>query len=92
MLRHLVAREAVFQEETRENSCWRSRLEGTSGFDPHLGLGFIKIGLDGLPVALIWAFVDDFKIHAPTKAKLLIALNAFMDLALRLGLICQERG
>jgi hypothetical protein len=32
-----------------------------------------------------------FKIHAPTKAKLLVALNnAFMDLALRLGLICQE--
>ena len=40
--------------------------------------------------ALIWAFVDDFKLHAPTKAKLIVALNAFMDLALRLGFICQE--
>jgi hypothetical protein len=38
----------------------------------------------------VWVFVDDFKIHAPTRAKLVTALNAFMDLALRLGLICQK--
>jgi hypothetical protein len=88
MLRSLVEKETVFQGETRENS-WRSRL-ANSGYDPHLGSGLVKIGRDGLPAALIWAFVDDFKIHAPTKAKLIVALNAFMDLALRLGLICQE--
>lgn len=33
---------------------------------------------------------DDFKIHAPTREKLVMALNAFMDLSLRLGLICQK--
>jgi hypothetical protein len=48
------------------------------------------MGTDGLPAALIWAFVDDFKIHAPTRRKLHTALNAFMDLSLRLGLICQK--
>jgi hypothetical protein len=88
MLRTLVEKEAVFQAETRENG-WRSHLAG-SGYDPHLGSGLVKIGLDGLPAALIWAFVDDLKIHAPTKAKLIVALNAFMDLALQLGLTCQE--
>jgi hypothetical protein len=36
--------------------------------------------------------VDDFKIHAPTKGKLIQALNAFMDQLLRLGYICQKRG
>jgi hypothetical protein len=34
--------------------------------------------------------VDDFKIHAPTKGKLIQALNAFMDQSLRLGYICQK--
>ena len=57
---------------------------------PEQGSGLIHIGEDGLPAALIWAFVDDFKIHAPTRAKLITALNAFMDLALRVGLICQK--
>jgi hypothetical protein len=38
----------------------------------------------------MWAFVDDFMIHAPTRRKLIDALNAFMDLSLRLGFICQK--
>jgi hypothetical protein len=89
MLRKLVGNEAVFQQgETRENG-WRSRLS-VGECDPHLGSDLVKIGLDGLPAALILACVDDFKIHAPTKAKLIVALNAFMDLALKLGLICHQ--
>jgi hypothetical protein len=87
MLRWLTTNETAFQGVTRENG-WRSRLAGQE-HDPHLGTGLVRVGHDGLPAALIWAFVDDFKIHAPTKAKLIVALNAFMDLALRLGLICQ---
>jgi len=58
--------------------------------DPTLGSGIMMIGLDGLPVALVWAWVDDFLIHAPMKAKLIVALDAVMDDALRLGLICQK--
>ena len=57
---------------------------------PEQGMGLIQIGKDGLPAALVWAFVDDFKIHAPTRAKLITALNAFMNLSLRLGLIGQK--
>jgi hypothetical protein len=86
MLRSLVTKEPAFQGETHENS-WRSRLAGHK-HDPHLGSGLVKIGGDGLPAALIWAYCDDFKIHAPTRAKLIVALNAFMDQALCLGLIC----
>jgi hypothetical protein len=78
----------VFQGQVHGNG-WRRRLhEGTH--QPELGTGLTRIGEDGLPAALVWVFVDDFKIHAPTRAKLVTALNAFMDLALRLGLICQK--
>jgi hypothetical protein len=59
------------------------------GHNPALGNGLIRMGKDGLPSTLIWAFIDDFKIHAPTMPKLVATLNAFMDLALWLGLICQ---
>ena len=88
MLRMLVAGEPVFQGVTRENS-WRSCLSG-GNYDPHLGSGLVTVGSDDLPAALVWAFVDDFKVHAPTRRKLIVALNAFMDLSLRLGFICQK--
>ena len=88
MLRMLVTeQEPGFQGSIRENS-WRSRLEGEL-HDPAIGSGLVRIGTDGLPAALIWGFVDYFKIHAPTRQKLIVALNAFMDLTLRLGLVCQ---
>jgi len=88
MLRRLAEQEAVFQGHIHENG-WRRRLQDGTHHPAH-GTGLIRIGNDGLPVALVWAFVDDFKIHAPTRAKLIVALNAFMDLALRLGLVCQK--
>jgi hypothetical protein len=88
MLCLLLEREPVFQGQGREN-CWRTKL-ATNTYNPELGSGLIRIGNDGLPAALLWAFVDDFKIHAPTKSKLIEALNAFMDLSLRLGFICQK--
>jgi hypothetical protein len=88
MLRLLLEQEDVFQGDIQEN-CWRTKLNG-SGYDPKHGTGLIRIGKDGLPSALVWAFVDDFKIHAPTREKLIKALNAFMNLSLRLGFICQK--
>jgi hypothetical protein len=88
MLRLLMERDPVFQGIIQENS-WRTKLAG-NGYSPGLGTGLICMGGDGLPAALLWAFVDDFMIHAPTKRKLIQALNAFMDLALRLGFICQK--
>jgi hypothetical protein len=88
MLRSLAEAEPVFQGRIQENG-WRRRLEGEE-HRPEQGTGLVRIGQDGLPAALIWAFMDDFKIHAPTREKLVTALNAFMDLSLRLGLICQK--
>ena len=88
ILRSLVEQEPVFQGAIRENG-WRSRLAGKE-YQPELGSGLVRIGDDGLPAALIWAFVDDFKIHGPTRTKTITALNSFMNLALRLGLICQK--
>lgn len=88
MLRDLVSCEPVFQGVLRENS-WRSYLGGEAP-DPALGSGLVRIGEDGLPAALVWGFVDDFKVHGPTKQKLITALNAFMDKALCLGIICQK--
>ena len=88
LLRLLVMRDPVFQGDVQEN-CWRTKLE-RNAYQPKLGSGLVRIGDDGLPAALMWAFVDDFKIHAPTKGKLIKALNAFMDQSLRLGYICQK--
>jgi hypothetical protein len=88
MLRLLLDREPSFQGAIVEN-CWRTQLMGT-GYDPLHGTGLTQIGDDGEPAALVWAFVDDFMIHAPSRTKLTQALNAFMDLALRLGYICQK--
>ena len=50
----------------------------------------VRMGDDGLPAALVWGVIDDFKVHGPTKRKLITALNAFMEKALCLGLICQK--
>ena len=84
----MAEKEPVFQGRVQENG-WRRRLQdGTH--HPEQGTGLVRIGEDGLPVALVWAFVDDFKVHAPTRTKLIVALNAFMDLALWLGLVCQK--
>jgi hypothetical protein len=78
-------------ELSRERGCVPGRdkrervaYEASRGgaYDPHLGSGLVKIGTNNLPAALIWAFCDDFKIHAPTKVKLIGALNAFMALSL----------
>ncbi len=80
VLRRLAEEEPIVQGAIHENG-WRTRLMGEA-YRPEQGSGLIRIGEDGLPAALIWAFVDDFKIHASTRAKLITALNAFMDLAL----------
>ena len=34
--------------------------------------------------------MDDFFLHAPTREKLIVALNAFMNMMVVLGLICQK--
>lgn len=58
-------------------------------YDASIGHGYVFKRQNGRPVALVFGFVDDFKIHASTRKDCVVALNAFMDLMIRLGLICQ---
>jgi len=90
VLRLLRSESSVFQGTPVENS-WRTSLSGETSFDDRMGHGRVLIGADGLPAALIWAMVDDFFIHGPTKRKTWRAFRAFMDLTVRLGFICQKR-
>ena len=62
------------------SNAWLEQFE-TGKHDPTLGAGRVLLGEeDGLGAALIWAHVDDFFIHAPTREKLERALNHFMNL------------
>ena len=69
MLCLLMEHEPAFQGWLQETG-WCSWLE-MGQHDPRLGSGLVQIGDDGLLAALIWVFVDDFKLHAPTKQKLI---------------------
>jgi hypothetical protein len=88
VMRLLRSESKVFQGEDHENT-WR-RSMGGSGYDKRLGHGRVRVGSDGLPAALIWGMVDDFMVHGPTKQKCGEGFTAFMDLTVRLGIICQR--
>jgi hypothetical protein len=87
-LRLLRSESKHFQGTATENS-WRQSFGGTI-YHPTLGHGRVLIGADGLPAALLFAHVDDYFIHGPTLRKTCLAFNDFMDLSVRLGIICQE--
>jgi hypothetical protein len=79
----------IFRAVTYKENTWRQALTWQATYDPKLGHGYVGLRADGTPVALIFGFVDDFKIHAATAEDCCEALNAFMNLTVRLGLICQ---
>ena len=86
-LRMLRAECDAFQGVPTENS-WRVKLQG----DVHhteWGYGRVLVGSDGLPACHVWAHVDDYFIHGPTKQKTCRAFAAFMDLSVRMGFIVQ---
>jgi hypothetical protein len=87
-LRQLREHSATFRGKAIENT-WRSALAGGPVDGTH-GMGRVAIGDDGLPVAQIWGMVDNFLIHAPTRAKCFKAFSEFMDHTVRLGFICQK--
>ena len=78
----------LFKGRPFENT-WRNALDGGE-FRPALGHGRVLLREDGSPVALIYGFVDDFLIHAATRKDCMEALSAYMDMTVRLGLICQK--
>jgi hypothetical protein len=87
-LRQLRVESPRFHGVVRENT-WRSKLAGEP-YDPRLGHGRVLMGPDGLPTSRIWAMVDDYLIHSPTKQKCSESFGEFMDYMLRLGFICQK--
>jgi hypothetical protein len=61
-----------------------------AGYHPHLGIGRVIIGLDGLPACIIWIHVDDLLIHGPSYEKCLAGLIQVLELSVKLGFICQQ--
>jgi hypothetical protein len=87
-LRTLKNRYKEYQGTPKANCWWTGFSE--IGFDPEHGYGFILEAKDG-PAVRVWAWVDDFLIHGPTKSKLDKALKFFLDLALDCGLLCHPK-
>jgi hypothetical protein len=88
-LRLLRSESDLFQGVPHENT-WRHSFTGAA-YHPKFGHGRVLIGADGLLAAVIFAHVDDYLIHGPTCRKTCLAFNAFMDLSVRLGIICQHK-
>jgi hypothetical protein len=88
IMRLLKSESSTFQGTPIENT-WRNSMDG-KGYDKRLGHGRVYMGEDKLPAALIWGMVDDFFVHGPTKEKCGKAFSEFMDLTVRLGIICQR--
>ena len=85
-LRLLEQKYACFQGEGRANCYWTGFQEEGS-YDPQLGYGWVSTNASGGTV-LVWVYVDDFLIHAPTQEMCQEGLRLFMDTALDCGLLC----
>ena len=86
-IRKLLATYPEFQGEPYLNT----KKTQAKGQPYHEGWGHGRVLIDesdGLPAVLIWAHVDDFLIHGPTKEKTDAALSRFMDGAITAGLLC----
>jgi hypothetical protein len=78
-----IFRAALYQENT-----WR-RAMNLHTYSADIGHGYVGLRINGSLVALVFGFVDDFMIHAQTAEDCCQALSFFIDLMVRLGLICQ---
>ena len=89
-IRKLVTETPIFQGEVEANCYWQSFGSGKE-YDPRLGYGYVLRRPTGEAVARIWVFVDDFLIHAPTRAACSEALSAFLDLSVKCGILCHPK-
>ena len=78
----------VYQGVRRLENTWRTALQ-TGKYNADIGHGYVFEQANGRPVAIVFGFVDDFFVHALTWSDCVDGLNTFMDLMVRLGLICQ---
>ena len=89
LLRALRSRLYKGRVKVRAN-CWWTSLKA-EGYVPGLGFGYVLLDQSGKPVTRFFVHVDDFFLHAPTRLQVLVALNAFMELALEMGMLCHPK-
>jgi hypothetical protein len=87
LLRKLLHTCLLYQGDVHNNRWWRA-FATKKGFNPDLCHGHVLISrIDDLPAVLIFVHCDDFLLHGPTYDKTRLGLVAFMDLALKAGLL-----
>ena len=88
VLRLLREEMPVFTATSYRENTWRTALnEGE--YDSTICHGYAYFQDNGRPIAQVYGYVDDFLIHASTYDDCVVALNGFMDMVIRVGLICQ---
>ena len=48
-------------------------------YHPDYGDGRALVGIDGIPIVIVWIHVDDILAHGPTLAKLSEGLKILLD-------------
>ena len=90
-LRRLRSTFSIFTGDPTPNCFWTSFDEGVGGsYQPGLGYGMTFLTRGGAAV-LVWAFVDDFLVHAPTEELCTEALRHFLDVSVICGLLCHPK-
>ena len=87
ILRRMALEDENFSGTVAHNTIG-ARLMGKA-HHPDWGTGQVTLSSDGTPSGLIFAHVDDFLIHATSQLRCRLALEAVMEMTVRLGLICQ---
>eukprot|EP00957_Ditylum_brightwellii_P030286 2293739-Ditylum_brightwellii.AAC.1 len=86
----------LIQEEFTANSgpvsanCWWTGFSGT-GYKKGLGYGYVLHRKDGGPAVRFFVHVDDFLIHGPTRQATTEALHFFLDMAIKVGMLCNPK-
>ena len=88
-LRKLIQDHKIFQGTVKANCHWKG-FQDSSLYDPQMGYGY-TVQHNGKGAARAWVFVDDFLIHAHTYQDCCKALTAFLDQALKCGLLCHPK-
>jgi hypothetical protein len=87
ILRTLRMNHDEFSKDQGKPNCWWTKIS-YAGYDPKLGHGFVFHQSNGDPSVLIWVHVDDFFIHGHNLNSAQRGLRLFLDLALRVGMLC----
>jgi hypothetical protein len=85
-LRLLKEEYGEFQGEPTTN-CWWSGFR-YEGYFPGKGHGYFWRLPGGEGAVKVFVHVDDFLLHGPSEALTLLALKNFLDLSVRVGLLC----